>query len=321
MGDFLHAVAVFFERLAAVHWDALGIAILCHFAKTIAVTRAWRNVVAAAYPEARVRWRSIFGAHVAGVGVNSVLPARAGDPVRLYLAKRPLAEGTYTTLASTLVVLTVFDMAIASALLLWALALGVLPGLDVLPTLPAFDIGWLLQRPRLAAVLAVVVAVALVSLVFWAARRIRAFKRRVAQGFWVLRDRRAYLRRVLLLQAVDWSFRLATIYWFMRAFEIPATARNALLVQVTQSLATIVPFSPGGIGTEQALVVYVLRGDASAAALLSFSVGMKIAIIAVNAILGFGAMAIMLKTLRWRRPPEDDAASPETEPAFAPRHD
>ena len=37
-------------------------------------------------------------------------------------------------------------------------------------------------------------------------------------------------------------------------------ARNVVLVQVTNSLATLVPISPGGIGTEQAFLVYVFRG-------------------------------------------------------------
>ena len=38
--------------------------------------------------------------------------------------------------------------------------------------------------------------------------------------------------------------------------------RNVLLVQATASLATLVPRQPGGIGTEQAFLVYTLRGQA-----------------------------------------------------------
>jgi uncharacterized membrane protein YbhN (UPF0104 family) len=77
---------------------------------------------------------------------------------------------------------------------------------------------------------------------------------------------------------------------------------------VTQSLSTIVPLTPAGIGTEQALVVYVLAGEASSSALLSFSVGMKIALIAANVALGAAALALMHRTLRWRSVVERETA-------------
>ena len=51
-------------------------------------SRAWRNVLAAAYPDERVRWLSIYAAYAAGVGVNAIFPARAGDVVRLTMAHR-----------------------------------------------------------------------------------------------------------------------------------------------------------------------------------------------------------------------------------------
>ena len=40
-------------------------------------SRAWRNVLAAAYPEERVPWRAIYPAYLAGVGINAIIPARA----------------------------------------------------------------------------------------------------------------------------------------------------------------------------------------------------------------------------------------------------
>ena len=54
------------------------------------------------------------------------------------------------------------------------------------------------------------------------------------------------------------------------------------------------------VGTEQALVVYVLRGQASSSALLSLSVGMKVILASFNVVIGLIAMAAMLHTLRWR---------------------
>ena len=63
----------------------------------------------------------------------------------------------------------------------------------------------------------------------------------------------------------------------------------------------MVPISPGGIGTEQAFLLYVLRGEAPRTALLAFSVGMKITLTAVNVAVGFAAILLTLGTLRFRR--------------------
>ncbi|HEX4930495.1 MAG TPA: hypothetical protein VFV62_07265, partial [Gaiellaceae bacterium] len=73
------------------------------------------------------------------------------------------------------------------------------------------------------------------------------------------------------------------------------------LVQVTQSLATLVPISPGGIGTEQAFIVFVFSGQGIAkATLLALSVGMKLTLIVTNIVLGFTALFLTLGHTDWR---------------------
>jgi uncharacterized membrane protein YbhN (UPF0104 family) len=300
MQSLTRALESFFDYIGSIGWAALGIAILCHVAKSVARTRAWRNIIAAAYPDARVPWLSVYGAYLAGVGVNAVLPARGGDFLKLYLVHRRVEGATYPTLAATLLVETIFDVVVSTLLLLWALERGVLPGLDVLPTLPAIDWFWIFENPRLAAVVAVIVLVVGFAVGLWAGARFAAFRRRVAQGFAVLRVPRLYFRSVVVWQALDWLLRLASLFFFLRAFRLDATVTDALLVQVTQSLSTILPLTPAGIGTEQALLVYVFSGSAPAAAVLSFSVGMKIVLISVNVLLGLAAILIMLRTFRWR---------------------
>jgi uncharacterized membrane protein YbhN (UPF0104 family) len=114
------------------------------------------------------------------------------------------------------------------------------------------------------------------------------------------------------LQATDWALRLAAVFFFLRAFNIPATLHNALLVQVSQSLATIFPFSPAGIGTEQALLLYIFRGVASRTSELSFSVGMRVTLILVNATLGLTAILLMVRTLHFRQVVEADRAAAST---------
>jgi uncharacterized membrane protein YbhN (UPF0104 family) len=306
----LHAIEVFFNHLASVDWKWLAIGILCHLCKLLAVSRAWRNIVQAAYPDQPVRWRQMFGAYVAGTGVNAVIPARGGDVVRLFLAKRRIEGSTYTTLVSTSLLQTLFDLVVAGCFVLWAVTQHVLPGLNVLksPRLPALDYGWAFRHPTAGLILVGLLLLLGTALVAWIAERVDEFKAKVAQGFSAFRDRSYYLRRVVFWQLVDWSLRLATVFFFLRAFGIPATLHNALLVQVSQSLATIFPVSPGGIGTEQALLVYIFRNVTSKSMALSFSVGMRVTLIVVNAIVGFTAILLMTGTLHVRRAAEADRA-------------
>src|SRR5215208_4459964 len=284
MDGILDAARAFFDGLASVKWGPLALAILCHLLKVLARTRAWRNIVQAAYPKTNVRWRSVYGAYVAGVGVNAIVPARGGDILKLYLVKHRVEGSAYPTLAATLIVDTLFDTVLASALVAWALVFGFLPGLDVIPSLPAIDWLYLFQHPRLA--LAVIVGLLLVVVLglTWGSRTVKDFWRRVEQGLTILRRPREYLRRVALWDAVDWSLRLASVYFFLRAFGLP-----------------------GGVGTEQALLLYVFEGDAPTSALLSFSIGVKIVLTVVNVVVGFLAILVMLGTFDWRRHTAGDA--------------
>ena len=106
---------------------------------------------------------------------------------------------------------------------------------------------------------------------------------------------------MVVWQLADWALRLTTIWFMLAAFGIEQSLRNVLLVQVSQSLATLVPVSPGGVGTEQAFLVYTLRGQAARSALLAFSVGMKLTLTTVNVLLGFGAILLTFRTLRFQR--------------------
>jgi uncharacterized membrane protein YbhN (UPF0104 family) len=300
VSEISRAFDVFTSHLASIGWGALALAIACHLAKGAVRARAWRNVLAAAYPEATVRWRSAFGAYATGVGLNSVLPARIGDVVRMYLMRHRIPGASYPTLASSLLVEAIFDTLVAAVLVAWAIHEGVFPGLDVLPRLPSIDWLWAFHHPRGAAIIVALALTAGIAAVAWAARHIEAFGRRVAQGVTILRTPREYARRVLAWQLVEWSLRLATLFFFLHAFDMPATARNTLLTQATQSVSTVLPLTPAGIGTEQALLVYIFLGSAPSSVVLSFSVGMKVVLIAVNLVVGITALALMARTLRLR---------------------
>lgn len=306
----LDAISTFWANIEDVRLEPLALAMACQFVKLACTSRAWRNVLAAAYPEHRVRWRSIFGAYVAGVGVNAVFPARAGDVVRLYLGRRAIPGSSLATLVASSLVLSIVDVLFALALFAWALTQGVLPGIDRLPSLPSFDFRWFFDHPRVSQVLLVVFVFTAIAIAVWARERAEEIRNRFVQAFAVLRTPARYLRTVVAWQLADWALRLATIWFALGAFGIHQSVRNVLLAQVTSSLATLVPVSPGGIGTEQAFLLYTLAGQASRTALLAFSVGLKLMLTAVNVVVGFTAILLTLKTLRFRR-----ATARETPPA------
>jgi uncharacterized membrane protein YbhN (UPF0104 family) len=315
---FVDAFEAFGRQLAAVSWWPLALAVVCHLVRLTARVRGWQNILHAAYPGVRIPFRDVFGAYWAGVGVNAITPARGGDLVRLYLAKHRLEGSSYPTLTSTLVVETLFDFVLATLLFLVALQMGLLPGLGDLPSLPAFDWSFAVEHPRLAALLVSVLVAGVILVVAWASRHVSAFREKVALGFAILGDWRAFARQVVSWQALSWVFRIASVYFFMRAFHIPATFETVLAVLVVGGLATTMPFTPGGAGTQQAALVFALAGTASSSAVLSFSVGMQLATVIVNVAIGFGAIVLMLGTLRWREHVRGDDGLATGKPAAVP---
>jgi uncharacterized membrane protein YbhN (UPF0104 family) len=302
VGHFLHAAHVFFDHLAAVQWQFLALALACHFVKLLFRAGAWRAIVRAAYPDQKLRYRSVLGAYLAGVGVNSIVPARGGDLVKLYLVKQRLKDASYATLAPTLIVETLFDFVTSGLLLAWALASGVLPTHELYSRIPDVDWKVALRHEKVTLVVLGVLAVALFVFFIWARRRYDEFRAHVGRGFAILHDRPRLFGRVILPQAISWFFRIATLYFFLKAFNVPATIHNALLVQVVDSLATLFPATPGGAGTKQGLTEFVLRGRGiSHTLLLAFSVGMNLAITIFNFVIGVISISLMARTLSFNR--------------------
>jgi glycosyltransferase 2 family protein len=301
VGAFLHAVGVFFHHLAEVKWSALGLAIACHVIKLLFRTRAWQNIVRAAYPEGRLKFPSAFGAYVAGVGVNSIAPARGGDLVKLYLVRHRMPGATYPTLASTLVVETIFDFFVAGALMIWALSIGVLPTHQVYSRIPTVDWKFFLRHEQATGIVLLALLLAGAIGFLLARSRLEHFWERVRLGFAIFSDRSRFLFGVVVPQAISWAFRIATLYFALEAFGVHASIHNALLAQVVDSLATLFPATPGGAGTKQGLIVYLFRGQAiSKSLLLAFSVGLNIAITIVNLLMGLAAIGLMARTLSFK---------------------
>jgi uncharacterized membrane protein YbhN (UPF0104 family) len=309
----LDGIDAFLDQLEAVEPLAVLFAVLAQLARLACTSMAWRNVLAAAYPDRPVPRRRILAAYFAGVAVNAIVPLRAGDAVRVVLAHGAIPGSTYTTVVSSTLVLMIFDLTAATALLVWAaLTQEALPGLHDLPELPSFDFSWLLDHPLAADLLLAGIALAAIVLGIWIHGHVVDFWQRVRQAFAVVRQPVRYVRTVAFWQACDWGLRLVGIWFLLDAFDVPQTVENVLLVQVSASIATLLPLTPAGIGTEQAFLLYVFDGTVASSKLLAFSVGMRVTLVTTNIVAGFAAIALTLRTLRYRtaldlstRPPDD----------------
>src|ERR687891_552527 len=97
---FLRAAEAFFNNLAAIEWGALAAALFLWAGMLLARSHGWANALRAAYPRSRVDERFITASFLAGAGFNAILPARAGDAVKIFLAKKSIPGASYPAVSS-----------------------------------------------------------------------------------------------------------------------------------------------------------------------------------------------------------------------------
>ena len=293
--SFFDAVGDFAANLAAVNWLALLLGMACFIGYLTVRARASFNILRAAYPEERIEFRNIWGAYIAGYGFNSVVPARGGDVVRLFLTKTSVPNSSYPAVASSFVVEQIFDLTMAIPILLFAFTQGAFPKPPDFSKLPAFDLAFFASHPRFTLFLLTALAIgALVAFALLSAR-VRAFWDRVRQGFTILRDRRRYFRQVWLVQLGGWGLRFTAFWFLLSAFNVGGSVKNVLLVLGVNAVAALVPFTPGGAGVQQALLVKVFAGTAAGATVAAYSVGQQIAIAATTFACGFAAIVFIFR--------------------------
>jgi glycosyltransferase 2 family protein len=307
---FARAAEAFFDNLAAIGWGALVVALFLWAGMLLARSHGWANALRAAYPGSRVDGRFITAAFLAGAGFNAFLPARVGDAVKILLSKKSIPGSSYPAVASSFAVLAPFDTGIGILVLIYALSLGLLPALPEIPDLPAFEIAFWAEHPQLLMFFLTALGIGAVVLFVILARRAEAFWQHIKQGVVILRTPQRYLREVAAWQMVGWLFRFAAFWFFLDAFNIGGSFENVLLVMSVESVAKALPFTPGGAGAQQALLVATLEGP-SRAAVLSFSVGQGLAVAVWAALLGFVSLAVVFRITDWRRLLREGSAAAE----------
>jgi uncharacterized membrane protein YbhN (UPF0104 family) len=295
VSSFLNAAGQFFSDLAAVHWPALLLALAFFGLNLTLRSRAYFNSLRAAYPSVSFQWRRIWGAYVAAVGFNNLVPARGGDIIKLYLTRSSIPGSRYPTVAAAFFVEAVFDVAVGVLVLLYAFTQGVFPKPPDFSKLSSFDISYLAEHFRLTLFLITVIAILGLAAFALLSARAKAFWARVRQGLTILSDRPRYLREVAALQALGWACRFVAFWFLLDAFRVGGSVENVLLVFAVNQVAGAVPFTPGGAGVQQALLVKVFASSAPTAVVAAYSVGQQIAIAVFTALIGLGAIVFIFR--------------------------
>ena len=316
---FFNATTAFFAHLSDIKWTPFAIALGFLLAMQLCRAWAWRNVLRAAYPSERISFTHLAAAYLAGAGINAVVPAHAGDVTKVFLVKRQIPHSSYPAVTSSFLVQTVFDTSVGVLVLLYAVTQGLLPPLPQIPDLPAFEISFWANYPQTLLIVVGALLLAIAIGVYYLAHHVRRFWDRVKQGLVILGQPRRYMRQVFAWQGAGWLCRFLAFWFFLEAFGIGGSVGNVMLVMSVQAIANIVPFTPGGAGAQQALLVATLTGP-SRTAVLSFSVGTQIAMAAWSVVLGFAAIMLVFRTTDWKgliRQAQDDAEREDAAPSAA----
>src|SRR5205823_540644 len=158
--------------------------------------------------------------------------------------------------------------------------------------LPAFDISFFASNMRFTLFALTVAGVAFLTAFALLSARVKAFWQRVRQGLTILRDFPRYRREMASWQLASWVARFASYWALLDAFHIGGSVRNALLVLAVQVVASVFPFTPGGAGVQQALLLTIFADSPDVTA---FSVGQQIATAVLSALLGFAALVLIFR--------------------------
>jgi uncharacterized membrane protein YbhN (UPF0104 family) len=180
-------------------------------------------------------------------------------------------------------------------------AIDIVLGGSALLATASTSLGPSIPRPSgigLLVPLAIVLVVGAAALV--ARPRLVGVLEHVRQGAALLRDPGRFLREAVSWQLGAWVARVAVAFVALHAFGLRASLLDAMLVVVVTGLAGVIPFLPGGVGAQQAMLVYVLRKTASAASVVAFGVGMQVGVTLIDLAVGVLALMITFRTLALR---------------------
>ena len=295
--DLLSSAGTFFSQLANLSWPALLLGLALFGLYLLLRSRALFNAVRAAYPGEHVRWRDIWGAYMVGYAVNNVFPLGGGNIAQLFLTRVSIPASSYPTLASALATGVIFDWFMGLLVMGFAFTQGVFPKPPDFSKLPAFDISFFASNMRFTLFFLTALGIGFLVAFALLSAKVRAFWERIRMGLAILSDRDRYMRQMASWQFASWILRFAAYWALLDAFHIGGSVRNALLVLAVQVVASVFPFTPGGAGVQQALLLTIFAHNPYVAA---FSVGQQIATAIFSSALGFAALVLIFRFKSFR---------------------
>jgi uncharacterized membrane protein YbhN (UPF0104 family) len=293
----IDSIGTFFSQLAGLRWGWLLAGLALYAVYLLLRSRALWGALRAAYPGERIRWRDVWGAYMVGYAINNVFPLGGGSIAQLFLTRMAIPPSTYPTVAAALATGVVFDWFMGLLVMCFAFTQGVFPKPPDFSKLPAFDISFFAANMRFTLFLLTVLGVGFLVAFALLSARVKAFWQRVRQGLSILRDFPRYRRDMASWQFASWIFRFAAYWALLDAFHIDGSVRNVLLVLGVQVVASVFPFTPGGAGVQQALLLAIFAGSPYVA---SFSVGQQIAIAVLTTASGFAALVLIFRFRSFR---------------------
>jgi glycosyltransferase 2 family protein len=285
--NFVHEFAHAFSHL--VVW-AYVLAIVAALLQPMVTSRAWRNILAAAFPDVQVRWRDAYGAYLVKSGAGIFLPMHGDDAVRVSLMKDRIPGASTAAVAATAGIETLGDV------LLTAMLVGVSAWLG------ASVIDWhsMAAHPLKLVLVAVLTIAAIVAAVVALRRKVRGLGDELKRGAAIFKRRGAYTRHVLPWHTLDFALELATLYLLLVAFGAGPTAVSVVLIRTAQRVTVSLP---GFLetGSQQAMIVAILTTSGlTAGAALGFGLGSKITTSGLNIVLALIAARVMIGPLQLR---------------------
>ena len=270
----------------AGEWGALAGAIAIYAVATVVRGERWQSLLRAEGAEpARA---DSHGLNVVGYAANNVLPARAGDAVRVFLMA-PRAHTSKKAVLGTLLAERLLDIAVI-------LTLFVVVGYGLLGEAGAGDVGWILLATAVVAG-AGVAAVVLVR----RNERLHAFAAPILSSTLQLRGRHGL--RLLAATLLIWALEAGVWMTTGAAAGFPMDPIEGCYIVALASVFALIPSGPGYAGTQDAAAItgiLALGGTESQAVTYLILVRFVIAVPITAA--GLGLMAVRYGGLRRLRP-------------------
>lgn len=242
-----------------------------------------------------VKFGKVFRSLMVGYLFNNLLPARAGEFIKIHMLGR-LGHISRGTVLGSVIIEKVADLLIMITLLcliliyypvpIWAERAGGVVGMVGLTTLAS-----IVAIRFIGEKLTTIVIAKLSFFSITTTQRIKSVSDAFVQGISGL-FHRVHLFRFIFYSGVIWALEIWMVYLTAQAFSLTVSFSDALLILIVISIGTMVPSSPGYVGTYEffgvaALALLNITGPVA----LAFVISLHALMLLGSSIIGWVCLA------------------------------